>query len=398
MSSSFPDPKPQKLDIIPQTENGAKMSDRYIRRLFLTTLSVALLLLIWQSMPLWRGYLARFEGQPRSVTPRGSLSDEERTNIEIFERNKASVVYITTAKAVLDPWTRNLYSIPKGTGSGFVWDDLGHIVTNYHVIEGASEARVRLADGRDYPAVLVGASKAYDLAVLRIDVPVKQPRPVLIGTSRDLKVGQKTYAIGNPFGLDWTMTTGIVSALHRQMRERNGAVIRDLIQTDAAINPGNSGGPLLDSAGRLIGVNTAIYSPSGAYAGIGFAIPVDTVNRVVPRLIAYGRYLEPSLGIVADEGLNRLAKSRLGFDGVMVARVIPGSPAAKAGIRGAAFYPDGSFTPGDIVLSIDGRTIRRVDDIADILQKHRIGDTVTLEIARGGRVFRIELPVKAARS
>ena len=182
-----------------------------------------------------------------------------------------------------DIWTRNVYSVPRGTGSGFVWDDAGHVITNFHVIENASEALVKLADGREFKASLVGVSKAHDLAVLRIKVPKERPAPVPIGTSHDLRVGQKVYAIGNPFGLDWTLTTGIVSALDRSLGEENGASIEHLIQTDAAINPGNSGGPLLDSAGRLIGVNTAIYSPSGSSAGIGFAVPVDTVNRVVPQ-------------------------------------------------------------------------------------------------------------------
>ena len=373
------------------------MNDRFYRYVAVTFVALATLMILWRSLPLLQSYFITLEAKPRPVTPRGDLADWEKTNIAIFQRNKASVVYIATSKAVIDPWSRNVYSIAKGTGSGFVWDDLGHIVTNYHVIEGAAQARVRLADGRDYPAVLIGASRRYDLAVLRIDVPIKPPRPVMIGTSRDLKVGQQTYAIGNPFGLDWTMTTGIVSALHRSMRESSDVVIRDLIQTDAAINPGNSGGPLLDSAGRLIGVNTAIYSPSGAYAGIGFAIPVDTVNRIVPQLIAYGRYLEPSLGVDVDERLNRLAKTRLGFDGVMIVRVDPGSAAARAGLRGITLYPDGSFDPGDIILSIDGRPVHSVEDLEKILETHRIGDVVTLEIARNGRLFKLKLPVEAAK-
>jgi len=213
-----------------------------------------------------------------------------------------------------------------------------------------------------------------------------------------LKVGQKAFAIGNPFGLDWTLTTGIISALDRSMTEENGAVIRHLIQTDAAINPGNSGGPLLDSAGRLIGVNTAIYSPSGAYAGIGFAIPVDTVNRIVPQLIAYGQYLEPSLGIETDERINHLAQTQLGFDGVMVLRTVPGSFAEKAGIRGITVYPDGSFDLGDIILSINGQPVHSVKDITDILDNYKVGDRVTVEIARHGKVIKKELILEPARS
>jgi S1-C subfamily serine protease len=240
------------------------------------------------------------EAVPRPTTPRGELTDEERQNIEIFDKWKASVVYIATTERVMDFWTRSVANVPRGTGSGFIWDNAGHVVTNVHVVAGASGAYVKLADGRDYEARLVGASPAHDIAVLQIRVPKDQPPPVAVGTSHDLRVGQKVFAIGNPFGLDWTLTTGIVSALDRSIEGDNGSVIRHLVQTDAAINPGNSGGPLLDSAGRLIGINTAIYSPSGASAGVGFAVPVDTVNRVVPELIANGRYQPPSLGIEVE--------------------------------------------------------------------------------------------------
>ncbi len=351
----------------------------------------------WQFLPLIQELIIAQNAKPRPITPRGDLAEDEKTTIELFNRTKNSVVYISTAKAVIDPWTRNIYNIPKGTGSGFVWDGVGHIVTNYHVIEGASEARVRLSDGRDYPAILIGASPSHDLAVLRINVPIKRPQPVAIGTSHDLKVGQKTFAIGNPFGLDWTLTTGIISALDRSMTEENGVVIRHLIQTDAAINPGNSGGPLLDSAGRLIGVNTAIFSPSGAYAGIGFAIPVDTVNRIVPQLIAYGKYHEPTLGIEVDERINQIAKERLGFDGVMVLRAIPGTSAYKAGLKGVVIYPDGSFDPGDIILSIDGKPVSLVKDIREILDEKTIGDVVKVEIARDGRIVKKEIILEAAR-
>ena len=226
---------------------------------------------------------------PRRVTARGDLAADEASTIELFQKARGSVVYINTSERVLDLWTRNVFTIPKGTGSGFVWDEDGNIVTNFHVIAGAAEARVRLSDGRDFGARLVGASPAHDVAVLRFAAS-SSLTPVLIGTSSDLKVGQKVFAIGNPFGLDWTLTTGIISALDRALPAEDGrSLIEDLIQTDAAINPGNSGGPLLDSAGRLIGVNTAIFSPSGASAGVGFAVPVDTVNRVVAQLIARGK-------------------------------------------------------------------------------------------------------------
>ncbi|WP_457595551.1 S1C family serine protease [Hydrogenimonas sp.] len=373
------------------------MEDRFIRRLFAASFLLMGLMLFWQTLPWIEELIVARQAQPRPVTPRGDLSEEEKATIELFERTKDSVVFIATTQAVIDPWSRNIYNIPKGTGSGFVWDRAGHIVTNYHVIAGASEARVRLSDGRDYHAVLIGASPRHDLAVLRINVPVRRPQPVMIGTSHDLKVGQKTFAIGNPFGLDWTLTTGIVSALDRSMTERNGAVIRQLIQTDAAINPGNSGGPLLDSAGRLIGVNTAIFSPSGAYAGIGFAIPVDTVNRIVPQLIAKGKYLEPSLGIETDDRINRLARARLGFDGVMILRTIPGSSAEKAGLRGITLYPDGSFDPGDIIVTIDRVPVHSKREIDEILEKHDVGDRVTVEISRNGRLLKKELILEPAQ-
>jgi S1-C subfamily serine protease len=228
------------------------------------------------------------DASPRPVTPRGELGADEKATIELFEKSRDSVVFITTKAQVQDFWSRNVFSVQRGTGSGFIWDDAGHIITNFHVVEGASEAIIRLSNGKDYPATLVGTSPGHDLAVLKINVNNKLSPPLPIGTSRDLKVGQKVYAIGNPFGLDWTLTNGIVSALDRSLTEENGVTVEHLIQTNAAINPGNSGGPLLDSAGRLIGINTAIYSPSGANAGIGFAVPVDTINRVVPQLIRKG--------------------------------------------------------------------------------------------------------------
>ncbi len=372
------------------------MEERFVKRLFAISFAAMVLMLFWQALP-WVGeFILSQHAQPRPVTPRGDLAEDEKATIELFERTKDSVVYIATSRAVIDPWSRNIYNIPRGTGSGIVWDEAGHIVTNYHVIAGASEARVRLSDGRDYHAVLIGASPGHDLAVLRINVPIRRPQPVMIGTSSDLKVGQKTFAIGNPFGLDWTLTTGIVSALERSMTESNGARIRNLIQTDAAINPGNSGGPLLDSAGRLIGVNTAIFSPSGAYAGIGFAIPVDTVNKIVPKLIAYGRYLEPSLGVETDDRINRIAQARLGFDGVMVLRTIPGSYAEKAGLRGVTLYPDGSFDPGDIIISVDGKPVHSPKDIEEILETHEVGDAVTVEISRDGRLLKKRLILEPA--
>lgn len=331
---------------------------------------------------------------PRAVTPRGELGADEKATIDLFERSRESVVYITTRSQVRDIWTRNVYSVPRGTGSGFIWDDAGHVITNFHVIEDASEALVKLADGREFKASLVGASKSHDLAVLRIKVPGKRLAAVPIGTSHDLKVGQKVYAIGNPFGLDWTLTTGIVSALDRSLGGEDGNSIEHLVQTDAAINPGNSGGPLLDSAGRLIGINTAIYSPSGSSAGIGFAVPVDTVNRVVPQLIKSGKYTRPALGVEIDEDLNRRLSKLLDVSGVVVLRVAPGSSAANAGLKGITISRDGEVVPGDIITAIEGKPVDSVGKLLSRLDDYRVGDIVRLTVLRKGKPAELKITLQ----
>jgi S1-C subfamily serine protease len=272
----------------------------------------------------------RTDAVPRAVTPRGPLAADELAHVELFRKASPSVVHITSLGVQRDLFSMNVQQVPRGTGTGFVWDGQGHIVTNFHVIQGANGARVTLADQSSFDAQLVGAFPDRDLAVLRIEAPREKLPPIVVGTSRDLLVGQRVYAIGNPFGLDQTLTTGIVSALNREIESFNSRTIRGVIQTDAAINPGNSGGPLLDSAGRLIGVNTQIASPSGASAGIGFAIPVDEVNRIVPRLIKDGRFVRPALGVSA--GSANLQRA-LGLPkGVVVVQVTPGGPAARAGV------------------------------------------------------------------
>jgi len=231
--------------------------------------------------------------------------------------------------------------------------------------------------------------------VLLIGVGFKAPAPVPLGTSHDLKVGQKVFAIGNPFGLDWTLTTGIVSALDRSLAAENGVTIEHLIQTDAAINPGNSGGPLLDSAGRLIGINTAIYSPSGASAGIGFAVPVDTVNRVVPELIARGKYIRPALGIEVDDGINRVARTRLGVEGVLILKVTPGSAAAAAGLQGARRATDGGLIPGDIITAVEGKAVDSVGKLYARLDNFKVGDTVRLAVIRDGVKREVSVTLQA---
>ncbi len=292
--------------------------------LMLATLVVIAVALWWQ---VWPREPAGLEpnAKLRPVTPRGSLDAMEKTTIAIFRQNSPSVVHITTlVNTATDVFGFNVQQVPEGTGSGFVWDKQGRIVTNFHVIRGADVAQVVLADHSTWKAHLVGASPEGDLAVLSIAAPADRLQPIMVGSSHELEVGQSVYAIGNPFGLDHTLSTGIVSALGRVISSQSGHTIKGVIQIDAPINPGNSGGPLLDSAGRLIGVNTAIVSPSGAFAGIGFAMPVDRVNRVVTELIRHGKIIRPALGIepVPDQWV-----AKLGLRGVLVLAVAPDGPA-----------------------------------------------------------------------
>jgi S1-C subfamily serine protease len=353
-------------------------------------------LLPWGEAPALGGAPdARSAQTTRPITPRGELAPDEKTTIELFERSRDSVVFISTKQAVVDFWSRNVMSVPRGTGSGFIWDDAGHVVTNFHVIRGASEASVKLVDGRSFRASLAGASPEHDIAVLKIGIGFKDPRPVPIGSSADLKVGQRVYALGNPFGLDWSLTSGIVSALNRSLVEDNGNPLEHLIQTDAAINPGNSGGPLLDSAGRLVGMNTAIYSPSGAAAGIGFAVPVDTVNRVATELIRNGRYLRPAMGIEVDEKLNERLEGATGVEGVFVLRVAPGSSADKAGLKAARISRDGEIVGGDVIISVNGKSIASVARLLVTLDDYRVGDTVRLGVKRDGKLIEIRVRLEA---
>jgi len=335
--------------------------------------------------------LVRYDAEPRAVTARGDIAGDEQATIEIFESARPSVVYISTTGEPLSPWTRNLTEVRRGTGTGLIWDSLGHIVTNYHVIEDARSSRVRLADGRSYNAQFIGASPEHDLAVLRIGVSLARIKPLAIGSSADLRVGQKVFAIGNPFGFDYSLTTGVVSALNRTIFSEEYGEIRRLIQTDAAINPGNSGGPLLDSAARLIGVNTAIFSPSGSYSGIGFAVPVDRVNRVVPQLIASGRYVRPRIGIYGDDDVSRPILAELGAEGVLVLRVEANSPADRAGLVGTRVAGAGKIIPGDIIQSIDGERVREMAELIEQLEGYEIGDQVTLELNRNGASIAVNL-------
>jgi S1-C subfamily serine protease len=331
---------------------------------------------------------------PRAVTPRGDLAADEQATIELFRRASPAVVYITSLALQRDIFSLNLFEIPQGTGSGFIWDQDGHIITNYHVIQGASGARVTLDDQSVWDAQLVGAAPDHDLAVLYIPAPKSRLKPIAVGTSTDLVIGQKAFAIGNPFGLDHTLTTGVISALEREITAVTGRTIAGVIQTDAAINPGNSGGPLLDSAGRLIGVNTAIYSPSGLNAGIGFAVPVDTVNRVVPQIIRHGRVIRPGLGVrIANDATAR----RFGLQGVLIIQVDQGSAAATAGLRGTRRDAQGNLLLGDVIVGIADHPVESTDDLMQALDQHQVGDTVSVSIMRDDQRLALPITLQALR-
>lgn len=329
---------------------------------------------------------------PRPVSPAPSaLGADERATIEVFEKASRSVVFIANTALRRDIWSLNEYEVPQGAGSGFIWNQEGHIVTNFHVIYGADAVSVVLADRSEHRARIVGVDPDQDLAVLQIRVPKDKLVPVPIGSSRDLRVGQKVLAIGNPFGLDHTLTTGVVSALGRTIRSMTNRIIDGVIQTDAAINPGSSGGPLMDSFGRLIGVNTQIISPSGAYAGIGFAVPVDTVNRIVPQLIKYGRIIRPRLGValVPDE-----IAERLGVKGAIIGRVMPGGPAARAGLLGMR-ERFGQIELGDVIIKLNGKPVEGADDVFRFLELHKVGDQVVIEYIRDRQTRQATLTLQA---
>jgi S1-C subfamily serine protease len=324
---------------------------------------------------------------PRAIAPRGSVSDIERTSIEIFERASPSVVQVVGRAGALDLSQLESENGPAQSGTGFVWDAAGHIVTNDHVVQGTDSLAVRFASAQVLRAHVVGAAPNYDLAVIRVDNTRSIPPPIAIGTSDDLKVGQLVFAIGNPFGLDQSLTTGIISALKRRLPTSGGREITNVIQTDAAINPGNSGGPLLDSAGRVIGVNTAILSPSGTSAGIGFAIPIDSVNRVVPELIRRGSVPTPGIGIVAA---SEAAATRAGAQGVVIVRTAPGSSAERAGLRG---IDPRTGKPGDIIVGVNGKPVRSLADLIQELERVGVGKRVTVNVQRDGREIPVEVEV-----
>ncbi len=329
------------------------------------------------------------EPRPIAQRPDDKLGADEQSTMDVFGKFSRSVVHITSLETHNDRMTLNVTEIPQGTGSGFIWDQQGHIVTNFHVVRGGDRARVTLNDGSNYAATIVGTAPDKDIAVLRIDAPPQKLLPIPLGQSAILKVGQKVLAIGNPFGLDQTLTTGVISGLGREIKSVTQRSIFDVIQTDASINPGNSGGPLLDSSGRLIGINTAIYSPSGANAGIGFAVPVDTINTIVPQLLKGGKIVRPGLGvnILSDQ-----IAAQQKIDGVVVLGVAPGGAAEKAGIRGTQPM-QGGWQLGDVIVKIDSTEVHRSSDLFKAIDAHKVGDEVELTLESEGqrRVVKVTL-------
>ncbi len=319
-----------------------------------------------------------------SASVQAFSTNDERNSVEVFEAARPSVVFVTNQQLARDPYSFDLVTVPRGSGTGFVWSDKGYIVTNFHVVEGARQITITLQDQSNWPAEIVGLAPERDLAVLKIDGKKAKLNALPLGDSGDLRVGRKVLAIGNPFGLDATLTTGVVSALGREIISPNQRKITNVIQTDAAINPGNSGGPLLNSEGKLIGVNTMIYSPSGASAGIGFAIPVNTVKEVVPELIEHGRLVRPVLGIAVAP--DQWAQ-QIGIEGVPILRVEPNSPAAETGLEGAKRNNWGQITLGDVIVAIGDHPTTNDDQLLSALENYKPGETVTISVVREGKLL-----------
>jgi len=355
-------------------------------------LSTLLLLLVAGLGAWWLGAHSRYARglaaeEPHVAAPRGDLPPDEQATVDLFLRTCDSVAYIEPLETVNSPYTLGVHQQPAGTGSGFVWDTAGHIVTNFHVVQGSTGALVTLHDGTQYEAQRLVTYPDKDVAVLTIEAAPDKLHPIVVGSSHDLQVGQKAFAIGNPYGLDYSLSHGIISALDREMDGVGGRRITGVIQTDSAINPGNSGGPLLDSAGRLIGMNTMIFSESGGSAGLGFAVPVDEINRVVTQLIQHGKVVQPGLGIKV--GATAYAR-RIGVDGLPIEDVMPGSTAERAGLRGYSRRGNRRLL-GDIILAVDGKPVSNWDDLVDAVETLEIGRTVSVRILREGK--ELDVPV-----
>ncbi len=317
------------------------------------------------------------------------LTEDEQNTIDIVRKTKTSVVFVTNMQYVSDFFFQSDEPVARGSGSGFVWDDKGRIVTNFHVIEDGVKFMVNLPNQRQVEAKLIGREPAKDIAVLQLLENVPGLQPVQIGTSRDLQVGQKVIAIGNPFGFDHTVTQGIVSALGRSMPGAGGVTIRDMIQTDASINPGNSGGPLLDSAGQLIGMNTMMASPSGTSSGVGFALPVDMIRKIVPEIIQFGKVTHPGIGgirFVPDE-----YSRQAGIEGAAIYDVPRSSQAYELGLRGLGRDAFGRYLIRDVITAVDGTKVKSYDDLFTALDSYKIGDTVKLTVDRSGKARTLEI-------
>jgi S1-C subfamily serine protease len=328
---------------------------------------------------------------PAAVPPlsAGAFLEDERNTMAVFEAASKATVFVTQRQVVRD-WSRGLIEVPKGSGSGFLWDDKGHVVTNFHVVDGSSSYTVTLSDGAEYPATLVGGEPRKDIAVLKIEAPQDKLTAIrLPPVPHDLRVGQKAIAIGNPFGLDNTLTVGVISAVGRDVEGYGGVTIRDMIQTDASINPGNSGGPLLDSQGQLIGMNTMIFSRSGASAGIGFAVPTSTVHRIVTQILTYGKPLNVGFGVTL---LQDQQARRLGIRGVVIRDVNDNSPASRAGLTGMRRTQRGVML-GDVIVAIDGQPVNRYDDLYQLLDLREPGEVVQVRLVRDGQARDVAVEV-----
>jgi putative serine protease PepD len=335
------------------------------------------------------------ENAPAGITDPSATTDEQN-NIEIYRTLSPGVVNIHSTSYARDFF--GFVEPQEGSGSGSILDQEGNILTNYHVIERAQRLSVSLGGQKDYPARVIGGDPDTDLAVIRLIEKPREPLTVVpLGDSDKLSVGQKVLAIGNPFGLDRTLTTGVISGLQRPIRARNGRPIEGAIQTDASINPGNSGGPLLDSHGRMIGINSQILSPSGASAGVGFAVPVNIAKRIVPQLVRNGVVSRPKLGINTRDVETLRSQVELPVsDGVMIWQIAAGGAAANAGLRGLTQTEDGDVELGDIIVGIAGEKVARTDDLYRILDKHKVGESVTVDIVRNGK--RMSVPVQLQSS
>jgi S1-C subfamily serine protease len=371
-----------------------KISPSFLRSA-LIVISLSLLgLAVWPAAHMWfsSGRNVYYKNaMPRLVTARGDLAQDEQNAIGVYRTIAPSVVFVTSVQMQK---SRSLFrfsalEVEKDAGSGFVWDPNGYIVTNYHVVENSEVVEVTLCDQSVRQALRVGTDPDKDIAVIKIDAPRELLPPIAIGTSHDLMVGQRVYAVGNPFGYDQTLTCGIISGLGREITGASNRPIQGVIQTDAPINPGNSGGPLLDSAGRVIGMNTAILSPTGAYAGIGFAVPIDAINRIVPEIIRGEVTPRPNLGIKpAEDHIVR----RLGLEGVLILTIAPNTSAEKAGLHETERNESGRLVLGDLITAIDGEPVRTTDDLYRIIDRHKVGDTVKMTIMREGK--KLEVAVK----